>query len=215
MRWTVALAIAVVLSIAIPVLFLPIWIRLKAKVGIDSLDISIAVKPPLVPWYIPFPRLSRVIGEKAADQSRSRDRRDADGCAAKPREESVTARLRQGIRLLKDTTPLVREALEHITDSIQIKKFAITGQLGAGDAFQTALLSGGVNSMASLLLKLMIRKGFRFENKPAVRFRPRYDAIVFAARFHIVTGISAFDCIRLALFLKRTILPSLGPIQLQ
>lgn len=231
MRVLVVSAALIVASLFVLALFLPIRIRLGARIGLDRVAIKIAVKPPLVPWYIPLPELARMRSQASGDRpgSRTASRRirsvdPVEEPAGTVKEQgqydsgrSLATKVRDGLSGFRAVLPLFRETLRQVAGSIRVREFRLKGYLGVGDAFQTALLLGGVNSVASLFLKLLRRQGFRFDKKPVVRFRPRYDAIAFSATADIETAISVVDCVKLALGLRRAGRPLLevakGPSQ--
>ncbi len=93
--------------------------------------------------------------------------------------------------------------MDRVARSARIDKLDVRGTIGVGDAFQTALLLGGINSVSAIALRLMRSKGIPFKSPPVVHFSPRYDCLSFASKFELISGMSPVDGIRLALYLGR------------
>ena len=220
MRYLVVIAALAAVSLFVLALFLPVWIRLRARVGPDRFGVRIWVRLPLIPWYIPLPELTPDKLHRLRQPKTRRAPKDMEpDLSAEPtpdRERArtpdavpLTKKIRRGMAAFRKALPLVREILREVAGIVRVRKLSVRGHLGVGDAFQTALLLGGLNSAAFLLLRTMHRQGFRFDKKPVIWFAPRYDTVTFDAKIDVETGASVVGFLKLGWHLRKATQPLL------
>lgn len=182
----VLFSVALILAIGA---FFPVKVKVRAELLQGRLLARVWIKPPVVPWYLKLPPVSR----RLTRQETGADPNATSSSASAPKEGpesagdheggSLTGTLRQArnsIEAFCSRYPAMKEAAALIMSEVTFERVKITGKAGTGDAYEAAIICGAANMLTGILVSVAARRGARFRKRPLVRMDPVFGGAHFS-----------------------------------
>jgi hypothetical protein len=213
---SILLVFLALLAMLISLALFPVRVRVYARFDGD-LEYRTWVKPPLWPWYIRGPNFMRWMtgrdnrgggGTQArtsaqnanggAPESHSGDA-PAPGSQAGPLE-----RVSSALSGFRRVYPSLREGIAVLAKTIRVVRLRVRAAIGTGDAYETAMLCGGLNAAFGLMLSIARRSGLRFSERPSTRFIPVFEAAHLDFAADLETSFTIAGILKAGLALRKT-----------
>ncbi len=207
--------LALFLALAVLFLAVPLKARVRARVTLESVDVKVSIKPPILPWFVPLPmpglkgrRTSRAPGTRQSPEAREAPETREAPKTRKHKEIGLVDRVRSFVLAVRALVPSLREALVRSAEAVLVERIRVVGKVGTGDAFQTALIVAGLNSLFGVTLTISRRKGVRFRQRPQVRFGPAYHGAHLDVGADVIVAASLWDLLKLGWSFRTILKPA-------
>ena len=100
--------------------------------------------------------------------------------------------------------PSLREGIAVLAKTIRVVRLRVRAAIGTGDAYETAMLCGGLNAAFGLMLSIARRSGLRFSERPSTRFIPVFEAAHLDFAADLETSFTIAGILKAGLALRKT-----------
>jgi len=203
----ILIAFSVLILAFVLIIVLPTRLRIRCTFKKGRLDYSVSVRIPLMPWYIRVPDIGDRPkppggGLRARDRLPGDDRPQEDG-GEKPGVRALLDSIRAGYDMFQSVRPQIAAAVSRVLSAIVIRNFELCVLAGTGDAAETALVCGGLQSALGVALAFLCRKGLKFESRPRVAVRPRFNETLLDLELRAEVSARSFPIILASLAIYR------------
>ncbi len=187
---------------------IPLKVRMKVRVSLDGAEVNLSLKPPLVGRFISLPGVSRK-GRAKGDSQDSGASVPAGGDLGGlgPELEALAEKVRLTVQTVRDFIPKIQEVVSRASCAITLERIHLAGHVSTGDAFQTALLAGGLNALFGLAFSVARKKGVRFTERPVGLMSPVYGRAHLDIRADIIVSASVWRLAGLGLCVQKLLRP--------
>ena len=196
----VALGIALALAfLLLLILHLPVEVRVRARFSGGQPDYLVAAGVKLGARRLtlfqlrPGPDTSRKPPASESREAPARDVRD------------LFWRAKEQIAQFRDRYPGLKDALSQAVRVITVTEFSLRASVGIGDAFETAVIAGGLRAAAGMALSHVRKFGLKFQTMPRVAVRPVYDRRHFSAELDVGAVVKPYRAVPAATALLREV----------
>ncbi len=185
-------------------MLLPVRFRFHGVFAPGRIHYHAELKPPLLPWYLKLPALPARRRSKVPGKEPETPRDQAEATAGVIQKlRSFAGLAGDVVPKLQETYPALREALSMALRYAEVERFRLSVSVGAGDAYETALLAGALRALAGVALSIASRKGVRFTERPRVSVRPSYDRACAAAEILFAASVVPWRAVAAGVSLYR------------
>ena len=198
-----ALSVAVGIGLLILALFLllvslPVEIRLSIRLSQRKPRVSLSVG-----YSIRGHRLVVFNVRPAVRKSARPPTPDSVGKARSGRE--VLSFVGEQYSRLAERYPAIREFLLKSARAIAVTELSLRVWIGTGDAFETAMLAGGLRAASGIALSLGRRWGLKLRTKPCVAIWPVYEKAHLALALDTTLSVRPIMVVAIAPSLLRVV----------
>jgi hypothetical protein len=217
--WTVILiAVAAVVIFLGANLLLPVHFVFSATFCGTQFEYDARLRLPLIPWYIRIPKTgagrSRRSGEKSSRSAGKSGEQPSFGAQGKeqptgntpqstkkpsgtkagPAHERLGA-IWRAVQAFRSFYRKISGVVLHVARTVTVEDFRLDVTLGLDEAAETALLTGALQSAASVWIGLLCRHGVRFSRRPRIRVTPAYNRLCLEGGVRVQTSVIMMQAI--------------------